>query len=444
MRQNTKTDCDLLLIPKWIIPVRPANTVLTQHFIAVSQGRIVAIEPIHHQHNFHAKDTIELSQHALLPGLVNAHGHVAMSLLRGYADDLALQDWLAEHIWPAEFNHVDADFVKDGALLGIAEMIQSGTTCFSDMYYFPEITARTCREIGIRVQIASPVFDAPSAWGAGVDDYLSRGLALIDDSRHSDLVSVIFGPHSVYAVSEQSLRRTATLAAELDLGIQIHLHENHAEVEQSLAANGQRPIDYLESLGLLGSKTQCVHMTALNDADINALKRTGASVVHCPLSNMKLASGTSPIARLHREGITIALGTDGAASNNNLNLFLEMRQAALLAKLHSNDASVLLAADILEMATLGGARALGLDADIGSLEVGKAADIIAVDFSEPSCQPVHNPLSQLVYACTGKEVSHSWIGGQCLLKDRQLQTLNLSSTLAAAQLWQARLSPKSN
>ncbi|PID54820.1 MAG: N-ethylammeline chlorohydrolase [Gammaproteobacteria bacterium] len=435
--------CDLLLLPKWIVPVRPVAQVLSQHFIAVSAGRIVAIAPRSELHNYRAAETVELAEHVVLPGLINAHGHVAMSLLRGFADDLALQDWLAQHIWPVEFKHVNADFVQDGALLGIAEMILSGTTCFSDMYYFPEVTARACRDVGIRAQIATPIFDAPSAWGTGIDDYIKRGLALIDDNRHSDLISVVFGPHSVYAVSKASLQRVATLAAELDIGIQIHLHENQAELIQCQSAEQCRPIELLETLGLLSSKTQCVHMTTLNDADIARLKRTGASVIHCPLSNLKLASGLSPIARLHREGISIGLGSDGAASNNNLNLFLEMRQAALLAKLSSNDASALLAADILTMATLGGAQALGLDEHIGSLEVGKAADIIAVDLSAPSCQPVHNPLSQLVYACTGKEVSHSWVAGRCLLKDGQLQTLNLSSTLVAANTWRARLSPHS-
>lgn len=430
---------DLLLVPRWIIPIEPVNTVLEHHVVAIKHGRIDAIAPCEAAKNIRAKQTLHLPQHAVLPGLINAHSHLAMSLLRGYADDLPLMDWLSQHIWPAEAKFVNADFIRDGGTLAIAEMLQSGTTCFSDMYYFPEITARLCQDIGIRGQIASPVFDAPSAWGAGADDYIAKGLALRDDTRHSELVSVVFGPHSTYVTGKNSLQRIAMLAAELDLPVHIHLHENMAEIEQAVASTGERPINLLDRLGLLGPKTQCVHMTTLNDDDLDLLQRSCASVIHCPQSNLKLANNFCPVTALHKRGINVALGTDSAASNNNLNLFLEMRMAAQMAKLHTMDASALPASKILEMATLGGARALGLASDIGSLIPGKAADMIAVDLSGPACQPVYTPISQLVYACNGSEVSHSWVNGKCLLQDRKLQTMNLPSVISAAQRWQARI-----
>ncbi len=433
------TAADLLIHPRWIVPVVPEGAVLEDHSLAVTEGAISALLPRGEAAGISAGEELELPSHALLPGLVNAHGHAAMALLRGYADDLPLMPWLQEHIWPAEGAWVGEDFVRDGVRLAALEMIGSGTTTCSDMYFFPEVAAREYLAAGLRAQLAFPVFDFPTAWGSGPDDYLARGLALRDELRHEERISVVFGPHAPYTVGEETLARIATLAAELDLPVHIHLHETAAEVLQAVEVKGERPLDTLHRLGLLGPRTQCVHMTDAGRQDIELLAATGAHVVHCPQSNMKLASGTCPVPRLLAAGVNVALGTDGAASNNDLNLFNEMHSAALLAKLGSGDASALPAAQALTLATLGGARALGLEQRIGSLEVGKQADLVAVDLGGPAQQPVYNPLSTLVYACTGAEVSHSWVAGRALLAERKPLTLDPRAVLAKAADWRSRI-----
>lgn len=434
------TAVDLLIHPRWLVPVEPAGLVLEQHSIAVSGGRIHAILPRAETGRLAPERVLELPCQALLPGLVNAHGHGAMSLLRGYADDLPLMPWLHDHIWPAESAHVGAEFVRDGVRLAALEMLQSGTTTCSDMYFFPEVAAREYLAAGMRSQLAFPILDFATAWGSGPDDYLAKGLALRDDLRHEDRVSVVFGPHAPYTVSEPNLARVATLAAELDLALQIHLHETSAEVLQAVEVSGERPLAMLHRLGLLGPRTQCVHMTDLGDEDIALVAASGAHVIHCPQSNMKLASGACPVGRLRAAGVNVALGTDSAASNNDLNLFGEMHSAALLAKLSSADAAALPAAEALQLATLGGARALGLEQQIGSLEVGKQADLIAVDLSGAATQPLYNVPSALVYACNGSEVTHSWIAGQAVLADRLPLHLDSNAVLARAARWRARIS----
>lgn len=440
--QDTPTLADLVIHPQWLIPVEPTGQVLENTSVVVKDGRIAALLDRQDAAAIAADEVLNLPGQVLLPGLVNAHGHGAMSLLRGYADDLALMPWLEQHIWPAEGRHVDAGFVRDGVRLAMADMLRSGTTTCSDMYFFPEQAAAEYRAAGMRAQVAFPIFDFPSAWGSGPDDYLARGLALIDEYRHTDLQRIVFGPHAPYTVSEPTLARIATLAAELDAGIHIHLHETAGEVLQAVETRGERPIDGLNRIGLLGPRTQCVHMTDLGSQDIGLLAATGSHVVHCPQSNMKLASGACPVARLLDAGVNVALGTDSAASNNSLNLFLEMRSAALLSKLISGDPSSLPAARVLTMATLGGARALGLDDRIGSLTAGKEADMIAVDLSGSATQPVYNPLSQLVYACTGREITHSWVAGKPLLRDNELTTIDENAVLRRAAQWRDTISVK--
>tara|TARA_R110002110_G_scaffold110071_4_gene274467 strand:- start:90492 stop:91823 length:1332 start_codon:yes stop_codon:yes gene_type:complete len=430
---------DTLIHPGWIVPVVPAGAVLTGHSLAVSGGRIVAILPRSETDHIVAREVFELAGHALLPGLVNAHGHAAMCLLRGYADDLPLAPWLEQHIWPAEGRHVSDAFVSDGVELAIAEMLRAGTTTFSDMYFFPDACARMAQARGMRCQITFPILDFPTPWARDADEYISKGLALRDTLKHSELVTLGFGPHAPYTVSQPTLARVATLAAELDVPVQIHLHETRGEVLQAVEANGERPLDTLHRLGLLGPRTQCVHMTDIGDQDIALLAETGAHVVHCPQSNMKLASGSCPVHKLLAAGVNVALGSDSAASNNDLNLFGEMQTAALLAKLNSGDASALPAAAALTMATLGGARALGLEEQIGSLEAGKLADMIAVDLGGPETQPLYNALSQLVYACNGSQVTHSWIGGELRLRERQLTGFDLDALSQRIGHWQQRI-----
>jgi 5-methylthioadenosine/S-adenosylhomocysteine deaminase len=438
MQPQLKT-ADTLIHPDWIIPVVPHGVVLENYSIALSGDRIMALLPRAEAQGIAAQQVVELPGHALLPGLVNCHGHAAMSLLRGYADDQPLMPWLEQHIWPAERAHVSEQFVGDGTELAIAEMIRSGTTTFSDMYFFPNVCAATAQRLGMRCQITFPIFDFPTAWGLDADDYISKGLALRDDFKHSPLVTVVFGPHAPYTVCEDNLAKIATLAAELDAPVHIHLHETAGEVLLAVEQMGERPLDTLHRLGLLGPRTQCVHMTDLGDQDIALLAATGAHVVHCPQSNMKLASGTCRISELLAKGVNVALGTDSAASNNDLNMFGEMQAAALLAKLHARDATALPAAATLAMATINGARALGLDDRIGSLEVGKQADLIAVDLRGPETQPLYHPLSQLVYACNGSQVSHSWIAGELVMAQRELTRIDLSALVHRTSAWQQRI-----
>jgi 5-methylthioadenosine/S-adenosylhomocysteine deaminase len=431
---------DTLIHPRWIVPVLPRGVVLEDYSLAITGSEITALLPRAESGSIQARRVVELPGHALLPGLVNAHGHAAMALLRGYADDLPLMPWLEQHIWPAEGAHVDAGFVRDGTELAIAEMLRSGTTTFSDMYFFPDSCASAAVDTGMRCQITFPVLDFPTAWARDADEYISKGLRLRDDVKHQELISIGFGPHAPYTVSRPNLQQVATLAAELDTVIQIHLHETAGEVLAAVEETGERPLDTLNAIGLLGPRTQCVHMTDLGEQDIALLAATGAHVVHCPQSNMKLASGTAAVSKLLDHGVNVALGTDSAASNNDLNMFGEMQSAALLAKLHSADATALPASDALYMATMGGARAMGLDQQIGSLEVGKQADLIAVDLSGPESQPLYNPLSQLVYSCNGSQVSHSWVAGSALMEQRQLTRIELPALLARASDWQAKIS----
>ncbi len=438
MKSQQQT-ADTLIHPDWIVPVLPHGVVLENYSIALTGDRIAALLPRAQTQSITAQHVLELPGHALLPGLVNCHGHAAMSLLRGYADDQPLMPWLEQHIWPAERAHVSEQFVSDGTELAIAEMIRSGTTTFSDMYFFPNVCAATAQRLGMRCQVTFPIFDFPSAWGLDADDYISKGLALRDDYKHSALVTIVFGPHAPYTVCEDNLAKIATLAAELDAPVHIHLHETAGEVLLAVEQMGERPLDTLHRLGLLGPRTQCVHMTDLGDQDIALLAATGAHVVHCPQSNMKLASGTCRVSDLLAKGVNVALGTDSAASNNDLNMFGEMQAAALLAKLHARDATALPAADTLAMATINGARALGLEDSIGSLEVGKQADLIAVDLRGPETQPLYHPLSQLVYTCNGSQVSHSWIAGELVMAQRELTRIDLRALMLRTSAWQQRI-----
>ncbi len=444
MMKKTPETIDTLISARWIIPVRPAERTLENHCIAIRGGRIVDILPQDEANKqYDATYGIDLPQHVLTPGLINAHGHAAMSLFRGMADDHPLQTWLGQYIWPAEGLWISEEFVHDGTQIAIAEMLRSGTTTFSDMYFFPDAVAKAASEAGMRAQIAFPVFDFPTIWGQDPDDYIRKGLNVRDDFKHSELIDVVFGPHAPYTVCDQALEKVAMLAAELDVNIQIHVHETQQEVDSEVAKHGKRPLVRLNDLGLLGPRTQLVHMTALNEDDIELVKQSGAHVIHCPHSNLKLASGFSPVKRLIDEGITVAIGTDGAASNNSLDMFAEMRTAAMLAKAVSGDASAFGDWQALEAATLSGAKALGLDSKVGSLEVGKQADIIAIALSALEQQPLYRPISQLVYTACGHRVTHSWINGRQVLADRQPSYLNLSNLKDKAEQWRNRINPES-
>ena len=426
-----------LLHARWIVPVQPDGCVLEHHALAIQDGRILAMLPqAEAATRYRADTTLHLDRHVLIPGLINAHTHASMTLLRGLADDLPLMSWLQDHIWPAEARWVDPDFVRDGTRLALAEMLRGGTTCFNDMYFFPEVTATAVREAGMRACVGLIALDFPTAYARNLDEYLDKGLALHSELQNDPLVRVAFAPHAPYTVSASALERIGRLADELDIPVHIHVHETAAEVADFEAKHGCRPLARLNQLGLVSPRLLAVHMTQLEPVEIDQLAQAGAHVAHCPESNLKLASGFCPSARLDAAGVNLALGTDGAASNNDLDLFGELRTAALLGKGVAGDAAALPAARVLRMATLNGARALGLAADIGSLEPGKAADIVAVDFGQLESAPVYHPISQLVYATGRHQVSDVWIAGRQLLANRQLTTLDSDELLQRAQRWQ--------
>jgi len=430
---------DTLLTARWIIPVEPHGMVYQDYALAIHEGRIIELLPIKEASRYQATHHIDLADHALLPGLINAHGHAAMSLLRGIADDLPLMEWLNEHIWPAEQKHVNTDFAYDGSLLACAEMLRGGTTCFNDMYFFPEETARAAGHAGMRAVVGLIVINFPSAWAQDADEYISKGIELHDQLRNNPLISTAFAPHAPYTVADAPLQRILTLAEELDIPIHMHVHETAHEVEESEKELRMRPLARLEKLGLLNPHLVSVHMTQLTDNEIAHYASSGAHVVHCPESNLKLASGFCPVHKLQQAGVNIALGTDGAASNNDLDMFGEMRTAALLAKAVAGDASAVPAEEVLAMATLNGARALGLEQEIGSLEAGKAADIIAVNLSGIETEPLYNPVSQLVYATGRDRVTDVWVAGKHLLKGRELTTLDSHAILEKTRSWHHKL-----
>ena len=431
---------DLLVLPRWLLPIEPANVVLEGHALAVDAGRILALLPAAEaQARYTAREVLRLPQHAVMPGLINVHTHAAMSLLRGLADDLPLMDWLQNHIWPAEGANVSRAFCVDGVNLAMAEMIRGGTTCFNDMYFFPDATAETAGKAGMRAQLGLITLDFPTAWAASPDEYLQKGLEVRDSIKGNPLLGTIFAPHAPYTVSDAPLRSIRKYANELGIGIHMHVHETAGEVQMALDSSGKRPWQRLKELDLLGPDFLAVHMTQLTDAEIAEAAQFGVHIAHCPESNLKLASGFCPVDKLQKAGVNVALGTDGAAGNNDLDLLGEMRSAALLAKGVSGDARAVSAAQALHMATLGGAGALGLDGETGSLRTGKAADFIALDLSGVSTQPVYNVVSQLVYAANRDHVTDVFVAGRALLRDRALTTLDETAVLARAQEWRAKV-----
>lgn len=431
---------DLLVIPSAVVPVEPAGTVLSGHALAVDGGRIVAVLPAAEaRQRYAAREVLELPRHVLLPGLVNLHTHAAMSLLRGLADDLSLMDWLQNHIWPAEGAHVSRAFCLDGARLSTAEFIRGGVTCANDMYFFPDATAEAFSAAGMRASVGLIVIDFPSAWAQGPDEYFAKGIAVHDAVRGDPLIRTLFAPHAPYTVGDAALRKTRAYADELGIGIHMHVHETESEVAEAVQKTGRRPWQRLNELGMLGPDFIAVHMTQLSDEEIAQAAQFGVHVAHCPESNLKLASGFCPVQKLLDAGVNVGIGTDGAASNNDLDLFGEMKTAALLAKGVARDAHAFGAASALHASTLGGARALGLDGEIGSLVAGKSADFIAVEMYAPHLQPVYNLVSHLVYAIGRGDVSDVWVAGRPLMRARRLLTVDEDAILATAMQWRTRI-----
>ena len=433
-------EVDCLVEAKWIIPVEPAETVLHQHAIAIDKGIILDLLPACQARlQYQPRQFVTLNSHVIIPGLVNLHTHAAMTLMRGMADDLPLMSWLNDHIWPTENRFADNQFVWDGTQLACAEMIKSGITCFNDMYFFPESSTDAAIAAGLRANIGMVVIDFPTNYASDADDYLSKGLTLRDQYQHHPLLSFCFAPHAPYTVSDKTFRRIITYAEQLGIPIHTHLHETRDEIRISMETHGMRPIERMHQLGLLGPNLIAVHMIHLTDHEIKLIQRYDCNVSHCPSSNMKLASGFAPVPQLLDHNINVGLGTDGAASNNRLDVLEEMRQAALIAKATSQLADMLPAHQVLKMATLNGAQALGLGDKIGSLVTGKMADMTAIDLSDVNLSPCYDPTSHLIY-CAGREhVSHVWVNGRMLLEGKKLTTLNEQNLRQRAVFWQERI-----
>jgi 5-methylthioadenosine/S-adenosylhomocysteine deaminase len=430
---------DLALAARWLLPVEPSGT-LAGHTLIVDGGRIVALAPdAEATRDYAPRERVVLDRHLLMPGLVNAHTHTAMTLLRGIADDVPLDGWLRDHIWPREGRFVTPEFIHDGVTLGAVEMLRGGVTCCNDMYFYPDAAAHAYQAAGMRAVVAVPVLDFPTPYASDADDYLSKGLAARDAHKHAPRISWMLAPHAPYTVGDAAFAKIVTYARQLDLPIQTHLQETRAELDEAMAKTGESELARLDRLGATGPNFVAIHAVHLGPGDRAILERHRCSVVHCPASNMKLASGIAPVPDLLAHGINVALGTDGAASNNRLDLFAEMRLATLLAKVGSGDAAALPAARVLRMATLGGAQALCLGDAIGSLEPGKQADVVAVDMGEIDDAPVYDPVSHLVHVVARERVTDVWIAGERVVRERVPTKVDVAALAARARLWQQKL-----
>ncbi|HET8555082.1 MAG TPA: TRZ/ATZ family hydrolase [Rhodanobacteraceae bacterium] len=440
MTQAAPEPCDILIEAGWVVPVEPHGVVLEDHAVAVRGAEIVAQLPVAEARaRFQPAEVVSRPDAVLMPGLVNAHTHNPMTLLRGVADDLPLKVWLQKHIWPIEAAVIAPGFVADGVALAIAEMLRGGTTCCNENYFFPDVQAATYQRHGFRARVGLPVIDFPTAWARSDDEYFDRAGEVHDQWRDDPLVATAFAPHAPYTVSDANFERIRMLSDQLDIPVHLHLHETAQEVEQSQDKHGQRAIARMDRLGLVNDRLIAVHMTQLTDAEIALCAQRGVSVVHCPESNLKLASGFCRAADIARAGVNLAIGTDGCASNNDLDMFGETRTAALLAKAVAQDAAALDAATALRAATLGGAKALGFDHLVGAIEPGKQADLVLVDMARIETQPLHHVLSQLVYATGRQQVTDAWIAGRARLRDRRLVDMDEAALLANAREWRARI-----
>ena len=440
MSQNAPQTVDLLIEARWVVPVEPHDVVLEHHAVAVDGDRIVAVLPISEARDAYApRERVELGEHVLIPGLINTHTHNPMTLMRGLADDLPLMVWLQQHIWPVEAKVIGPEFVRDGVELAVAEMIRGGTTCANENYFFPDTIGATYRKLGFRAMVGLPIIEFPSAWAKTQDEYFERAGETHDAFRNDALIRTAFAPHAPYTVSDESFERIRVLADQLDIPVHLHLHETAHEVEEERKKSGLRPFQRLQKLGLVNDRLIAVHMTQLTDGEIAACAEAGVSVVHCPESNLKLASGFCPAEKIRKAGVNLAIGTDGCASNNDLDMFGEMRTAALLAKAVAEDAAAFDAGFTLRGATINAAKALGMEEQIGSIEAGKQADLAAVRLSDLETQPLFHIISQLVYATGRHQVSDVWIAGKRKLAERELVDMDTADILTRTHAWRERI-----
>ena len=433
--------CDTLIAPRWCIPVEPSGAVLDKHAVIVTDGKITDLLPLEKAlKNYQPSVLVERPEHVLIPGLVNAHTHAAMTLLRGLADDLPLAVWLREGVWPAEKRWVSAEMVRDGTELAIAEMLSAGITCFGDQYFFPEIVAETAVDLDMRAMVGTPVVDVPTSWAHDAEEYLNKGSDLVHDPyAEHPLISTCFAPHSMSALSDEWFTKLRVMADQLDVPVQLHLHESAQEVETAVERTGKRPCERLDELGLVNASLLAVHAVHMTDAEVARFAEAGVNIAHCPRSNLKLASGIAPIARYRTAGVNVAIGTDGAASNNVLDILSEIRLAALLAKVSADDAAAISASEALYMGTLGGATSLGLADSTGSIVVGKWADLACVDLSALNSQPIYDITSQLVHTAASAQVSDVWVAGKHQLDNGKLAHINTDELLERSNEWRDRI-----
>jgi 5-methylthioadenosine/S-adenosylhomocysteine deaminase len=437
---TTPKTVDLQIEARWVIPIEPQGIVLESHAVVVDADRILAILPIAEaRQRFDPLERVELSEHALIPGLVNAHTHNPMTLMRGLADDVPFMVWLKQHVWPAEAKVMGPEFVRDGVELAIAEMIRGGTTCCNENYFFPDVQAATYVKYGFRSLIGLPVIEFPTPWAQSRDEYFDKALRVHDALRGELLLGTAFAPHAPYTVSNESFERIHLLSDQLDMPVHLHLHETADEISDSLRDFGMRPFARIKQIGLVNERLIAVHMTQLTEAEIHDCAAHGVSIVHNVESNMKLLSGFCPAEAIRRAGVNLAIGTDGCASNNDLDLFGEMRSAALVGKMVADDAAAMSAANVLRAATMGSARALGWQDRIGSIEVGKQADLAAVNLGTIESQPIYNVVSQLIYAASRHQVSDVWIAGVRKLRNRELTGMDTVEILTKARRWRDRI-----
>lgn len=425
---------------RWIIPVVPEGACLEDHALVVTGETITDLLPqAQAAERYAGADVVELQHHIVTPGLINAHGHAAMTLLRGYADDLPLMDWLEHHIWPTEARFIDYDFVYDGTQLAIAEMLHSGTTFAADLYFFPDAAAAAYTDHGFRAQLCLPVVQFPNAWAVSEHDHIHKALELHDRYKHSDFIKTAFAPHAPYTVTDEAFRQIRTYSEELDMPVHLHLHETAFEVENAMAETGKRPFERMADLGLISPNLQAVHMTQLLEEEIEALATNGVNVVHCPESNLKLASGFCRVRDLLEAGINVCIGTDGAASNNNLDMFQEMDTMAKLHKLFRKDPTVISSREALAAATIGSAKALGMGDLLGSLEVGKKADLVVVNRRNAASWPLYDPHSFAVYALLGGAVDTVMVDGHLIMRNRQFPNVDMAELLSHVEGLQKRI-----
>lgn len=440
MTNPNKKNASIIISASWIFTSNSEGQLLSDYSIVIENDKIIDLVPQDKVFDeYEANDIYQLTDHILIPGLINTHTHAAMSLFKGFADDLPLQDWLNDYIWPAEKEFINSSFVKDGSILALSEMIKSGVTTFNDMYFFPSATAEAVKELGVRSNIGLVVLDFPTNYATDPEDYLLKGFEFRDKWRNEELITTSIAPHAPYSVSDEAFTLINTYSEELSMNIHTHLHETQWEIEDSIEKYGITPVQRLNNLGIIGPSLMAVHCVHLNDQDMATLAKNKVSIVHNPSSNMKLGSGIADIAKMLKQNLNISLGTDSSASNNRLDMMEEMRLAALLIKGSTKSPESFSANEAIKMATINGAKALGLESIIGSIEKNKKADLVAIDLNSIENQPIYNPLTTLVYSSSRSDVSYVWIDGEIKLKDKKLVKIDEKRIIQLAKKWQRKL-----